>query len=74
MQITSIACMEEKIHELRLAAHATALRGCSMFADVPADDLKKIARIALPRRTERGEYFSVKAIRRVVFSSSEKVQ
>ena len=22
MQITSIACMEEKIHELRLAAHA----------------------------------------------------
>jgi CRP-like cAMP-binding protein len=56
MQITSIACMEEKIHELRLAAHATALRGCSMFADVPADDLKKIARIALPRRTERGEY------------------
>ena len=56
MQITSIAYMEEKIHELRLAAHATALRGCSMFADVPADDLKKIARIALPRRTERGEY------------------
>lgn len=48
--------MADKFHELRLAAQTVALRGCSMFADVSADDLGRIAAFVETRRARRGDY------------------
>ena len=46
----------EKISELRFTAQAAALRGCSMFADLPSEDLDRIARFVEVRRANRGDY------------------
>ncbi len=48
--------MADKFHELRLAAQTVALRGCSMFAQVPAGDLERIAAFVETRRASRGDY------------------
>jgi CRP/FNR family transcriptional regulator, dissimilatory nitrate respiration regulator len=46
----------DKFRELRLAAQTTALRGCSMFADLASDDLDRIAKFVEVRHANRGDY------------------
>ncbi|MEQ1859130.1 MAG: Crp/Fnr family transcriptional regulator [Chthoniobacteraceae bacterium] len=57
--------MPDKFHELRLAAQAAALRGCSMFADMRADDLGKVAGFVQVRSARRGD---------VLFREGEKAR
>lgn len=48
--------MPDKFHDLRLAAQAAALRGCSMFSDVREGDLEKIAEVVQVVSARRGDY------------------
>lgn len=48
--------MNQGLHELRAAAHASALRACGMFADVHPADLEKIAAFAQPRHARKDDY------------------
>ena len=48
--------MNEKFSEIRFAARAAALRGCSMFADLSPEDLKQIASFVEVRQAQRGNY------------------
>lgn len=48
--------MADPHEELRIAAHLSALRSCSMFAGMPTADVEQVARIVRPFHAERGEY------------------
>lgn len=48
--------MHHKFTEIRLAARAAALRGCSMFADLSPEDLEQIANFVEVRQAGRGHY------------------
>lgn len=47
--------MEEKHRELRIAARQAALRGCSMFSDLPSADLERVAGFVQERSIRRGQ-------------------
>ncbi|MBP7951486.1 MAG: Crp/Fnr family transcriptional regulator [Verrucomicrobiales bacterium] len=48
--------MTDKFAQLRLAAHAATLRGCTMFADLPQGEIERLAAIVQVRRISKGEY------------------
>lgn len=47
--------MDAKLHDLRITARQAALRGCSMFADLPSADLARIAEFVEERSLRRGQ-------------------
>ncbi|OAI43236.1 hypothetical protein AYO41_02390 [Verrucomicrobia bacterium SCGC AG-212-E04] len=51
-----LAGVADKFHDLRLAAQMSALRGCTMFANLAAEDLERIGRFVEVRRASRGDY------------------
>ena len=48
--------MPTGLAELKTSAVINALRSCQMFAGLPAQDLEKIAAVAVPKSLEKGEY------------------
>ena len=48
--------MAISLAELKTSAVINALRSCQLFAGLPAQDLEKIAVVAVPRSLEKGEY------------------
>jgi len=48
--------MATTLAELKRSAIINALRHCQLFAGLPAQDLEKIAAVAIPKSLERGDY------------------
>ena len=53
---TRFTAMPDQFDELRHAALVSALRGCSLFADLATPDLERIGRFVEVRRASRGDY------------------
>lgn len=51
-----LAAMDDRFSDFRTTAHAAALRGCTLFADMDANELAKVASVAQQVAFRKGEY------------------